>query len=503
MPRRVRFLIFFTLAMFCLLAAAYLAYQQSLAYRATLGIFPNGSVVAGIPAGGLRAQEVAQRLAQAFSLTPVELQIKNAGPDQAPTPPVQIDPLAAGQQLDLGGILARATEDSTPANFWSGFWDYLWNRQPAAITTPLTCTVKEDQLRQYLAGLFSTRYDQLSTRAEPTLGDVLYTPGQPGQTLDIASALPRIRAALCSQTARTVELSLTTSPAQPPDPALLRPVLDTLIQGSNFDGVLELYFQDLQTGEEFTSAFNHGHAIEPGIAFTAASTIKIPVMVSVYKRLENGLPEDLRQPMEQMIDLSDNSSTDEVMQRVLDQNIGPMQVSEDMQALGLQNTFLAGFFYPGAPLLNLFKTPANQRSDINTDPDIYNQTTAADMGHLLADMQRCAADNQGPLVQAFTGQITQAECQEMITYLSKNKKGVLIEAGLPEGVHMARKYGWVTDTTDGLMHAASDATLVFTPGGNFVLTVYLYHPDQLQWDPAQRLVARLATAVNNYYNGWK
>ncbi len=330
-----------------------------------------------------------------------------------------------------------------------------------------------------------------------------FTPGQPGQTLDIEGAIPKIHQALCSLTDRTVELQTIQTPALPPDPALLQPTIEALIQGSEFDGIIELYYQDLQSGSEFTTAYNQGRPVETGIAFTAASTIKIPVMVSAYRQLDGTLPDDLRQQMEQMIDLSDNSSTDEVMQRVLDANLAPLQVSEDAQALNLKNTFLAGFFYQGAPLLDLYKTPANQRSDISTDPDVYNQTSAEDMGHLLAAIQNCAADGNGQLITTFSGQISQAECQDMINLLTQNKKGVLIEAGLPEGTRMARKYGWVTDPADGLMHSTSDATLVFTPGGNFVLTVYLYHPEQLQWDPAQRLVARLATAVHNYHNQWK
>jgi beta-lactamase class A len=453
----------------------------------------------------LISEEAARRLAQVYSLTPVELRIQANGQavaDASTAAIVHIDPLAAGQQLDLGGMLARAGENENQV-FLPGFWAYLWNHPRSAVEVPLACAVDDNRLRQYLSDLLAGRYGQPATRARPVPGDVLYLPGQPGAALDIDEALPRIREALCSASARTVEMNTTASPALSPDPALLQPVLDALIQGSMFDGVIELYYQDLSSGSEFTTAWAYEKPISPGIAFTAASTIKIPVMVSAFKHIDGEMPADLRQQMALMIDLSDNGSTDEVMQRVLDTNIAPVQVTEDIRALGLQDTFLAGFFSPGAPLLNRFETPANQRADITTDPDIYNQTTATDMGRLLAMIQRCAESGAGPLVQAFPGQVTQAECQEMVALLSKNKKGVLIENGLPEGTRMARKYGWVTDPLDGLMHSSSDATLVITPGGDFVLTAYLYHPEQLQWDEAQRLTARLATAVNNFYNGWQ
>jgi beta-lactamase class A len=76
---------------------------------------------------------------------------------------------------------------------------------------------------------------------------------------------------------------------------------------------------------------------------------------------------------------------------------------------------------------------------------------------------------------------------------------VLIEAGLPEGTVMGHKYGWVLDASDGLMHTVSDAAVIYTPAGNFVFTVYVYHPDQLFWDDAQRLIAYLTNAAYGYY----
>jgi hypothetical protein len=93
-------------------------------------------------------------------------------------------------------------------------------------------------------------------------------------------------------------------------------------------------------------------------------------------------------------------------------------------------------FYIGAPQLDRIQTPANQRTDVTTDPDIYNQTTAADMGRLLAAIERCASSNNGLLVNTFSGKILQSECQEMTGLMAKNRKGVLLEAGVPEGTQM-------------------------------------------------------------------
>jgi len=68
------------------------------------------------------------------------------------------------------------------------------------------------------------------------------------------------------------------------------------------------------------------------------------------------------------------------MQKVLDLNDGPLMVTDDMQALGLKNTFIVGYFYTGAPRLKDMVTPANSRTDVTTNPDTYNQTHLPRLG---------------------------------------------------------------------------------------------------------------------------
>ncbi|MBI3738597.1 MAG: serine hydrolase [Chloroflexi bacterium] len=80
-----------------------------------------------------------------------------------------------------------------------------------------------------------------------------------------------------------------------------------------------------------------------------------------------------------------------------------------------------------------------------------------------------------------------------------DKIGVLIEAGVPEGTQVAHKHGWVTDV-DGVIRNFSDAGIVYTPGGNFVLAIYAHHPVQIVFDEANALFANLAQSVYNYYN---
>jgi beta-lactamase class A len=102
------------------------------------------------------------------------------------------------------------------------------------------------------------------------------------------------------------------------------------------------------------------------------------------------------------------------------------------------------------------------------------------------------------LLAVFPGEITQEECRQMIEYLANNKIGVLIEAGVPDGTRVAHKHGWVS--VNGIINTIGDAGIVYTPGGNYVLVVFLYHPQQLIWEPASKLIADLSRAVYNYYN---
>ena len=187
------------------------------------------------------------------------------------------------------------------------------------------------------------------------------------------------------------------------------------------------------------------------------------------------------------------------MMNRIDINTGPLIVTQNMKTIGLEDTFLAGFFAPGSPLLDRFTTPANSRDDVYTDPDSYNQTTPLDMGMLLADLYQCSTANGGALIAAFPEKITSQICQQIITYLSTDKIGVLIEAGVPEGTQIAHKHGWITGS-DGVIRNFSDSGIIYSAGGNFILSIYAYHPNQIVFDDANVLFANLGDAVYNFYN---
>jgi beta-lactamase class A len=346
------------------------------------------------------------------------------------------------------------------------------------------------------------RYDQPAVSPRPAVGTVNFIPGIPGTTLDVDGAVTLIEGALFSTTSRVVDVPLarTSPPRLSFDNigVLLRQTIDIY----EFDGLVGVYLLDLQTAQETHFVYQQDEylSVQPDVAFTAASIIKIPIMVSIFNRID-GTAADAQTInwLEGMIILSGNDPADWVMQQVIDNTLGPLEVTADMRSLGLENTFLAGHFYIGAPLLQAFETPANLRLDVNTSPDIYNQTTPSDIGMLLADIYHCAQSGGGSMTAIWGTAITQQECQTMITYLVRNKLPSLLTAGLPEGTQIAHKHGWISDGA-GIINTIGDAGIVYTPGGNYVMVVFLYHPVQLVWEPSNELVTKLSESVYNYYN---
>jgi hypothetical protein len=479
-------------SLFLILAAVAVFTMQLVRFSRFRVNFPNGMAIADVPVGGQDRATSAQRLLEVYSATPVEL---HYGEEI-----IHLDPSIAEFELDLESMLAAADLSRSQQPFWVEFWDFLWGRTPAPASIPLRASFSEPRLITYLETEVAERYDQPPVPAMPTVGTVNFQPGTLGTELDIDRSVDLIETALRSTSKRVVELPMDRT--NPPRPSIdnLEILLKQTIEIAEFDGLVGVYLLDLQTGEEINFAYSQGEdfSTNPDVAFTSASIIKIPIMVSAFRRIEENPDSETTRLISEMIEKSGNDPADWLMERVIDPFNGPLDVTADMNTLGLENTFLAGQFYAGAPLLAAFQTPANLRDDISTDPDIYNQTTPSDIGMLLEDIYQCTQNGGGNLSAVFPDEFTQSECQSMVTYLGRNKIGLLIEAGVPDGTPVAHKHGWVTYF--GVMNTLGDAGIVYTPGGNYVLAIFLHHPDQLIWEPASELVAIQSEAIYNYFN---
>ena len=121
------------------------------------------------------------------------------------------------------------------------------------------------------------------------------------------------------------------------------------------------------------------------------------------------------------------------------------------------------------------------------------QTTAEDMGSLLAMIYYCAQNGGGALIASSGDSIQPGECQQILDFMRLNRIGSLIEEGVPRDVPVAHKHGWIGDTH-------GDAGIVFSPGGDYVLVTYMFKPDWLEWEISSPLLSDISRATYNFFN---
>ena len=476
-----------------ILIASFLAILQLTRYSRVRANFPTGLKIAGIPVGGLNYELASDRLVKVY-MSPIEMEY---GENR-----IQVRPATLGFELKLQNMLAAADQQRTGESFWSGFWKYLWNRPVTSKDIPLQSHFDKNRLQAYLETEIASRYNEFAEPPMPVPGESYFYPGKQGTTINYSTTVDRIIQTLNSPDNRTVKLDVIQSSAAKPGVDLLSIMLKSIIDESLFDGWVELYMKDLQTGTvvHFTHSKTAEEDLPVDIAYSAWSTIKIPVLLTAFKNLQEPYDPVVLAQIEEMVEQSDNESTDFIGRTVIEQNLGPLRVSEDMDLMGLENTFWSGFFALGSPLLIEFTTPANQNTSYDTDPDRFAQTTPQDLGLLLEEIYYCAKDYGGAIPLAFDGEITQYECELMVEYLAKNRIAVFLQGGVPPEIQVAHKHGWAVEYKDGYMHTMGDAGIFYTPGGDYIISVFIFHPVQAIFDVVNPLVTGLSSAVYNYFN---
>jgi beta-lactamase class A len=472
-----------------LLAAAGLAALYAVQTPGQEANLPYGTVIAGVPTGGLDIMEARERIIAAYSV-PVELDYRG---DR-----MQVEPRSLGFTPDMDDMLAQASQP-TDRTRQEQLWAVLWNEQePEGSEIALQYKIDLGTLRAYLESEIAPRYD-VPFQPPFATSNTSFQAGQPGWMLDIEGAVPLIEAVLPSLNRPVVTLPVVEQPAPNVTLAQLQDLLVYTINRFELSGLVTFAMTNLQTGEEMLFGLQNGNPVDPEIAFTAASTIKVPIMLSVMKRSAEPTPEEVYNLLIRMSAMSENPPADQLMERYINEIRGPLVVTEDMRTLGLENTFLAGYFYIGAPLLDRFTTPANSRTDINLRPDVYNQTTASEMRDLMTWIYNCANHNTGPIRAAFGDDVTQAECQLILDVMAQNKTALLFEAGIPDDTRVAHKHGWVEEA-DGQLRTMSDVGVVYTPGGDYAFSIFIYQPERLNFDATNNLVAQISLAIYNALN---
>jgi beta-lactamase class A len=202
-----------------------------------------------------------------------------------------------------------------------------------------------------------------------------------------------------------------------------------------YDGVAGVYVRDLEG--------DFGYGVRPDEEFFTASTIKLPVMVAVYRKVDEG-----ELSFSQMIEIKEEdwaagagwlqweragtkqtvgdllllmmTQSDNVATNALVRTVGGADhVNEVARSLGAQNTLL-------------YQMVSSERAAI---PQLDNRSTPRDMAAMLQKI----ADGEAA---------SEKSCGYMIELMDLNELDWWLDAGLPANVYAANKAGWLYEVYD-------------------------------------------------------
>jgi beta-lactamase class A len=202
-----------------------------------------------------------------------------------------------------------------------------------------------------------------------------------------------------------------------------------------YDGVAGVYVRDLEG--------NFGYGIRPDEEFFTASTIKLPVMVAVYRKVDEG-----ELSLSQMIEIKEEdwaagagwlqweragtrqtvgdllllmmTQSDNVATNALVRTVGGADhINEVARSLGAENTLL-------------YQKVSSERAAI---PQLDNRSTPRDMATMLQKI----ADGEAA---------SEKSCGYMIDLMDLNELDWWLDAGLPANVYAANKAGWLYEVYD-------------------------------------------------------
>lgn len=274
---------------------------------------------------------------------------------------------------------------------------------------------------------------------------------------------------------------------QPPDLAYLKIALDERL--AQFDGLASYYVRDLKGGQV---AVHNGD-----VAISGTSIVKIPILLETYRVLVEPPSIAEMRLITETATLSGNYTANLLLELVAgrpDPFAGAQQVTEAVRQLGLYNTFIAVPYdlQPDPRYFSTYSTPANQRSDLTTNPDSSMQTTVADMGELLTMIYDCSG-GRGVLLELHAGDLTPDECRAVLDVMRANDIDAFVEEGVPQDVPVAHKHGWVGETH-------GDAALVEHADYPYVLVISLHRPGWLEWAESTVIIADLSRLAYAHFS---
>lgn len=410
--------------------------------------FAAGSSVGGVDVAGLTFAEAADQLRSALAAPPpLELRAGDVT--------LTLQPATVGLAAPLDNLLAEA-ESALGAG------------SPASV--PLALTLDEAALRAQLEAL-GTDVAVPATISVITATDVLsrsfaFTPGR---ALDLDAAVDQIVGGLAAGEAGPFALELVDDPTPPRVPPE-RLIAEVQALAEEWPGVVGFHLVDLAGGEST--------GFQDRSVFAGASTIKTAIMLYAYANLDRFTPAQER-ALTKMIVESDNLAANVLLaagaggQGTEYAFIGADAMSTMLQEqLGLRHTYLY-VPYETTDYIKLYKPtfrcgpagPVGERP--YTEMGACLRAEPASMARLYVLIDECAR-GEGLLLDELA-KLTPRRCQEMLDRLATNEDATRMVAGIPEGVRAEHKSGWIEDMQ-------ADVGIVRSPGGTYVLAVYVFRP---------------------------
>lgn len=443
--------------------------------------FPAGLEVGGVNVGGYTREEAEQVLSDLFLQAPVVVYHLDE--------PIEVGPEQAEFALDFEGMMSAADYQREQQDFWAGFWGFLWGRPVDVDPVPLMAAHNPQALTDTLE-VITDQLDSPALPPQPVPGTMSFQYGDAGVKTNLEASMDDVTAAFYRARDRKSFLVVDTRQSQKPDIQLLQRLITNHVQEfeETTGGVASVFIIDLESGDEV--GYNQS------VPMSGMSVLKLPIMLESMRVLGRLTPTQ-ETNLQEMMSESTNEAANELLTIIAgteDPFAGADAVTETLGRLGLQNSFMVAPYDAAArrskPTL---ETPANSISSPRLAPTPEMQVTGEDMGTLLAMIYQCATTNGGALRAAFSADITQAECQQMLDLLALNRIGTLVEEGVPPDVPVMHRHGWTSDTY-------GDAGIVSSPGGDYVIVEFLHKPGWLQWEVSSPLMADISRAAYNYFN---
>lgn len=485
----------FTFSLLLLLAASAILVYELVAFSRREELLPSGIIVAGVKVSGLSGRDAVSRWESAYA-DPLVLLYKDTLGGQPH--PIRLHPDQIGWRISSDPMLADAlASGETDGGFWRRFLDYLLgNELIVSKEIALVADYQSYALEAFLQDL-ALRYDNPSGSPGYDLQTLTVYAGERGFALDISAAIDVIDGSLHSAESRTVSLPVNSVGSESPTLETLRELIIDYLDsvGFIFDGqttVASIFILDLISGEELN--------ILGDVAYSAASTIKLPIMIDYFRARADRPSQDEAWLLVNSLLCSNNASSNLLMEIAGGGDIfaGIQRVTGTLQKAGAFNSFISAPFYLGVEGQRLGSIQAPETApNLNyvTGADPFNQTTAEDMATLFNLLYDCAEFGSG-LITAFTeAQITRQECRQMLELTSANDLERLLQGGIPQGVRVSHKNGWIFDTV-------GDAGIVYSPNGHhYVISVYLWEETEFQdYEKLWPLLEDISRAAWNFFN---